>query len=501
MAKLEIMKWTEKDTAEVAEKGMSLQEVEDQLKKIARGPAELQIERACTSGDGIHIFDELEAERQVSRYDDRDESTTIAKFVPASGAASRMFRHLHQFLIGENTELASLFFENLSSFPFFEEIKTHFSYNFDEPLSNGQKKSVAEFLMSAEGMRFANIPKGLVTFHKEGDKVKTAFEEQLREGVHYLDGSQTLHFHFTVSPLFRSEIEKHLKAIAEKSEFQKYSFDFLLSEQEPATDTIAANTAGEPFRESSGELLFRPGGHGALLTNLEKNDADILFIKNIDNVVHSDHLELTVKWKKVLGGCLLELREKTFKLIEDLQSSVDGAEAEAEEFLRKKLGLGFELSASQVDQRKQLIHLLDRPMRVCGMVKNQGEPGGGPFWVKDEHGISRPQIVEKAQLNDTNKIHMAALESASHFNPVDLVCSLKRHDGTDFDLSEFVDHSAFFISEKSKDGRALKALELPGLWNGAMAYWNSFFVEVPLETFNPVKTVNDLLKPMHQPAR
>ena len=489
------MKWTEKDVAEVAERGKSLQEVDRQLEMIKSGPAELRIDRACTPGDGIHVFQNSEIQDKIERFENRDENISVAKFVPASGAASRMFRHLHEYLNGEESELAKEFFNHLPGFAFSAKVQENFAFDITKELTEEQKKEVAEFLMSEDGL--SNIPKGLVGFHCEGEVVKSAFEEQIAEGVEYLKGDEPLSFHFTVAPFFRSEIDNHLKAVILKPEFSDIDFDFLLSVQEPATDTIAATEDGDPFRDDDGDLLFRPGGHGALLLNLQESRADVVFVKNIDNVVHRDHLQATIKWKKALAGCLLELQETTFQLIEHLKSEKEGATESAKRFLKETLGLEFDDKVSETDQ---LISLLDRPLRVCGMVKNQGEPGGGPFWVTDDRGVSRPQIVEKAQINLENETHRQALESATHFNPVDIVCSMKRYNGEFFNLLEFVDESAFFVSEKSKDGRELKALELPGLWNGAMAHWNSFFVEVPLETFNPVKTVNDLLKPLHQPA-
>ncbi|MFZ6051983.1 DUF4301 family protein [Halocola ammonii] len=489
------MKWTENDVAQISKRGIELKDVERQLEKIKSGPKELQIERACTPGDGIRIFNADEVEGKIERFENRDSGVEVAKFVPASGAASRMFRHLHEFQNGQRSELSDQFFDNLSDFAFSGKVQENFAFDISKELTESQKKEIAQFLISEEGLRFSNIPKGLVGFHREGEIVRSAFEEQLAEGVEYLKGNEPLKFHFTVAPQFRTEIENHLRAVTLKPKFSGVDFDFSMSVQEPATDTIAASGNGEPFREESGELLFRPGGHGALLVNLQQSNADIVFVKNIDNVVHRHHLAPTVKWKKALAGCLLELQEKTFQLIDELKSEKEGAVEAANGFLKDVLGLDFE--ASETDQ---LISLLDRPLRVCGMVKNQGEPGGGPFWVKDNQGVSRPQIVEKAQINLSNRKHREALESASHFNPVDLVCSMRRYNREFFDLSSFVDESTFFVSEKSKDGTALKALELPGLWNGAMAYWNTFFVEVPLETFNPVKTVNDLLKPLHQPA-
>ncbi|MFO7719730.1 MAG: DUF4301 family protein, partial [Gillisia sp.] len=343
-----------------------------------------------------------------------------------------------------------------------------------------------------------------VPFHNYGDHVATAFEEHLFESSKYaaIDGVAKLHF--TVSEGHKEKFEAEFDAIKERMvQKTQVKFEVTYSCQNPKTDTIAVNDSNEPFRTEEGKLFFRPGGHGALIDNLNELKADVVFIKNIDNVVIEKQVEEVAKYKKVLAGKLLQLQERCFKFLKDLETKNPSETLirEISEFLKKEFFLGFKTSFGELSEEKKLQYLkekLNRPLRVCGMVKNEGEPGGGPFLVKMENGESSLQIIEGAQIDKNNPDQKRIAEHATHFNPVDIVCGLKNNEGTFFDLNEFVDPATSFTAEKDKDGKPLKALELPGLWNGAMAKWNTVFMEVPVTTFNPVKTLTDLLKPSHQ---
>lgn len=492
------MNWSEKDKVEIESHGLDIAKVERQLKRIERGPTALKIARACTVNDGVKKLSHEQADKLVSIYDKAGKNYKVCKFVPASGAATRMFKHLHSFLEGEDSELSEVFFKNLPHFPFIPELEKQFDFPLSAKLSRDQREEVVRFLISERGLNYGSMPKGLIPFHRYENESRTAFEEQLEEGLAHLPTGDSRHFHFTVAPDCESEIKRHLQQKAELMNVRDVVFEF--SRQDPATDTIAADSNNQAFRGKDDSLVFRPGGHGALIGNLQSIHADIVFIKNIDNVAHADFLPGIAYWKKVLGGLLIDILEKNHHIIELLQKMEEDAISSAQEFVQNVLGHQVDFAGTEEEQRQQFIDLLDRPLRVCGMVKNEGEPGGGPYWVRSTDGLTRPQIVEKAQIDTEDEKQRSALSSATHFNPVDLVCSLKRADGSAFDLSKFIDSDAFFVSEKSKDGRPLRALEHPGLWNGAMSGWNTVFVEVPLDSFNPVKTVNDLLKPLHQPG-
>ena len=371
-------------------------------------------------------------------------------------------------------------------------------------MADGAYKEVAANLLNAAGLNYGALPKGLLKFHKYENGTRTPLEEHLVEGALYAAGKNgKVNVHFTVSPehkdLFRALVEEKVKDYS-----SRYNVDYCVtfSEQKPSTDTIAADMDNHPFRDEKGKLLFRPGGHGALIENLNDLDADIVFIKNIDNVVPDRLKDDTVLYKKLIAGVLVTLQKQAFEYLELLDSGKYTREQVEEiiRFVQQKLFCR-RADIKDMEDGDLVLYLkkkLNRPMRVCGMVKNVGEPGGGPFLAYNADGTVSLQILESSQIDMNDPEKKAMFEKGTHFNPVDLVCALRDYKGRKFNLPDYVDKSTGFISRKSKNGKDLKALELPGLWNGAMSDWNTVFVEVPLSTFNPVKTVNDLLRPQHQ---
>ena len=436
------------------------------------------------SGDGIRVLDAAGIEQAAARYDRAKESLRVVKFVPASGAATRMFKDLFEFVReGRRTAVVGELLANRRRFAFWPELRTIIGDDADE------LRTVENIV--AEGLRYGETPKGLVSFHRYGDEVRKAVEEHLVEGAQYAAAGGEVKIHFTVSPEHLTRFEALLaeKIPGYESRFGvKYRISF--SVQDPSTDTLAVNPDCTPFRRADGRLLFRPAGHGALIGNLGKIDADIVFVKNIDNVTTDARRSDTVLYKKALAGVLLALQERIFEYLMALE--VPGAELEPiAAFIENELCVKLPKDYGTALLRQ----VLDRPIRVCGMVRNEGEPGGGPFWVAGADGLETLQIAESNQIAPEKR---ELMRSATHFNPVDLVCSFRTSKGGRFDLREFVDPATGFISRKSDGGRELLAQELPGLWNGAMARWNTVFVEVPITTFSPVKVVTDLLRPEHQ---
>ena len=444
--------FTPLDLAQLQARGISVEKAEKQLQSFTAGFPELDIVSAASVGNGILSPTEEEIDAYVKAWQDYlDEGHTVLKFVPASGAASRMFKNLFEYLEnGKKTDFIETFLSEKDNFAFGPE------------LANLDGKAAVSHLL--EDMNYGNLPKGLLLFHSYADGARTPALEHLVEGAMYASSKGEVNIHFTVShehlSLFQAHIAAH-KASYEKKLGVKYNISY--SEQKPSTDTLAANPDGTPFRTSDGKLLFRPGGHGALIENLNEQNADVIFIKNIDNVVPDRLKDDTVRYKQLLAGVLVVEQKKIFEKLQDPSIS------------------------SQERAR------LARPLRVCGVVKNTGEPGGGPFLVREEDGTTSCQILESSQISDPS-----LMQQATHFNPVDLVCATRDMEGKPYHLPDFVDEKTGFISHKSKDGKELLALELPGLWNGAMSRWNTIFVEVPISTFNPVKTVNDLLRAEHQ---
>lgn len=466
------------------EHGLTPAALETQLKNFREGFPFLPVTRAASCGDGIRVLDAAGIEQAAARYDRAKESLRVVKFVPASGAATRMFKDLFEFVReGRRTAVVGELLANRRRFAFWPELRTIIGDDADE------LRTVENIV--AEGLRYGETPKGLVSFHRYGDEVRKAVEEHLVEGAQYAAAGGEVKIHFTVSPEHLTRFEALLaeKIPGYESRFGvKYRISF--SVQDPSTDTLAVNPDCTPFRRADGRLLFRPAGHGALIGNLGKIDADIVFVKNIDNVTTDARRSDTVLYKKALAGVLLALQERIFEYLMALE--VPGAELEPiAAFIENELCVKLPKDYGTALLRQ----VLDRPIRVCGMVRNEGEPGGGPFWVAGTDGLETLQIAESNQIAPEKR---ELMRSATHFNPVDLVCSFRTSKGGRFDLREFVDPATGFISRKSDGGRELLAQELPGLWNGAMARWNTVFVEVPITTFSPVKVVTDLLRPEHQ---
>lgn len=466
------------------EHGLTPAALETQLKNFREGFPFLPVTRAASCGDGIRVLDAAGIEQAAARYDRAKESLRVVKFVPASGVATRMFKDLFEFVReGRRTAVVGELLANRRRFAFWPELRTIIGDDADE------RQTVENIV--AEGLRYGETPKGLVSFHRYGDEVRKAVEEHLVEGAQYAAAGGEVKIHFTVSPEHLTRFEALLaeKIPGYESRFGvKYRISF--SAQDPSTDTLAVNPDCTPFRRADGRLLFRPAGHGALIGNLGKIDADIVFVKNIDNVTTDARRGDTVLYKKALAGVLLALQERIFEYLMALE--VPGAELEPiAAFIENELCVKLPKDYGTALLRQ----VLDRPIRVCGMVRNEGEPGGGPFWVAGADGLETLQIAESNQIAPEKR---ELMRSATHFNPVDLVCSFRTSKGGRFDLQEFVDPATGFISRKSDGGRELLAQELPGLWNGAMARWNTVFVEVPITTFSPVKVVTDLLRPEHQ---
>ncbi|WP_088339753.1 DUF4301 family protein [Robiginitalea sediminis] len=496
-------------------RGMSPEKIQDQVETFREGIPHVHLSKAAVVTDGILRLDPGLQDHYLKRYREARTGKQVVKFIPASGAASRMFKALFHFLEHfdpgrvtletylQDPENASIkaFHSRLQEFSFYELVMGRIGGK-DLPEGHVLYRFVEE-LLSEDGLNYGFYPKGLLPFHRYGDHLATPFEEHLFEGAAYAAGEDEARLHFTISPqhqeLFREEFER-VKDSTGKATGCRFRVGF--SFQKPSTDTLAVTPENEPFRDNDGQLLFRPGGHGALIENLNEQDADILFIKNIDNVVTRGSLEEVSRWKEILGGVLLEVQEEAFRYSRMLQEgSLDhDLLVRVRTFLQEKLNVRFQPSYDSLsidDQVAVLKDKLDRPIRVCGMVKNEGEPGGGPFWITDASGNESLQIVESAQADLSDPAQERIFRESTHFNPVDLVCGVRDAYGRKFNLMNYIDTKQGFITGKTYEGRPLKALELPGLWNGAMAFWNTLFVEVPVSTFNPVKTVNDLLKPAH----
>lgn len=505
---------TEKDKALLAKKGISEEKFEHQLACFATGFPFLRLAAAASVEKGILTPNAEEEKDFLTSWENytTNEQNKVVKFVPASGAASRMFKNVFAFVDAEynepTTDFEKFFFDNIHKASYFNDLDTAcirlFDRNIDNLIVTNQQKKVAKAMLSAEGLNYGALPKGLLKFHRYPEGSRTPLEEHLVEGALYArEKNNTVNVHFTVSPEHRSLFEALVKEVVPTYEAKfgvKYHVTF--SEQKPSTDTVAANPDNTPFRTKDGNLLFRPGGHGALIENLNDIDADVVFIKNIDNVVPDRLKEDTVRYKKLLAGVLVKLQAQAFAYLRKLDSGKYTMDELREmlQFVQKKL-FTKNPDTKMLEDTEMAIYLhkkLNRPMRVCGMVRNVGEPGGGPFLAYNADGTISLQILESSQIdmNDPEKKEM--FEKGTHFNPVDLVCAIKDYKGQAFHLPDYVDPQTGFISHKSKDGKELKALELPGLWNGAMSDWNTVFVEVPLSTFNPVKTVNDLYREQHQ---
>lgn len=511
-----MIKLSPKDLEQLDSKGISMEKVVRQITTFSEGIPFVRLKKAAVVGNGIIRFSEKEQKELIQYFEDHRGSLDLLKFVPASGAASRMFKAMFNFLDAYDPSEESLsdyiertgdkdakaFAAQMTKFPFYgvvmERIKGKAGSK-DEEIYLFAKEMLVE-----EGLNYGFYPKGLLPFHNNGFGSATPFEEHLKEAALYAKTDGKAHLHFTVSEqhddMFKKEETKVVPKISKSTDTQ---FEISYSNQKPSTDTIAVDMENRPFKNGDGSILFRPGGHGALIENLNDQDADIIFIKNIDNVVVDKNLREVSNSKKMLAGALKKVQDKAFAyaaLLDKGDVSVDKAD-EIKTFLEKNLNVRMPNNYEELDvdeQRAVLKDKINRPVRICGMVKNEGEPGGGPFWIQDSQGNISLQIIESAQIDLDDPEQAAILKNSTHFNPVDLVCGVRNYKGQKFDLLDFVDEKQGFITGKTMEGKELKALELPGLWNGGMAFWNTIFVEVPLVTFNPVKTVNDLLKPSHQ---
>ena len=514
------MNFSASDIKHIESLGLSVSEVNKQLNSYKFESSYVNLKSSATIGDGIIQLSDVELDRFIQYFEDEKSVLSIVKFIPASGAASRMFKILHEFLdnydpqketinsyINKNkmTELF-LFFVTIEKLPFHDlavdKMRTLIA---DYDLLNLDQKRLlfVKTLLEESYLNYSNIPKGLLPFHKYKNHTSTAFEEHLFEAAKYasVNGKATLHF--TITKMHLEQFESKLAAIQKSVESKtNTSFEITFSNQESTTDVLAVDLKNQPFRLNK-KLLFRPSGHGALIKNLNQMDADIVFVKNVDNVVVNKYLDEIARYKKVLAGLLLNIQKQAFAYAKALESK-DISKDEIVEivgFLTQKLNIKISSQFEKYANKYKIEFLkskINRPIRVCGMVKNESEPGGGPFWVKHDNGDVSLQIVEASQVDVNLKNQKSILTNATHFNPVDIICGVKNYKGQAYDLEQFIDSKAYFVTTKTKYGRKLKTLERPGLWNGGMGDWNTIFVEVPIITFNPVKSVNDLLKFTHQ---
>lgn len=483
---------TQEDAETLSNKGLTEDSIQSQIETFKKGFPFAKLTAPALINDGI--FQVQNHSVLIEKYD--KSNVSAVKFIPASGAASRMFKTLFEFLSSDQGLFEDMpvfrFFKELERFAFYTGLKNKFyelyGYTIEEAHLKKEYRKILKTLLNENGLNYGNLPKGLLDFHEYEEEIRKPAKEHLVEGIEYAQKAGKVNLHFTVSPEHKNLFQDYLDTCIPSLNNIDVQCDYSI--QDPATDTIAVTLENEPYR-NQGKLFFRPAGHGALLQNLDTLKEEIIFIKNIDNVVPDRLKEETIKYKKILAGLLLHYREKVFDLLRRNDDGEDISE-EGEELL-SHLGLKGDLSKAEV------IRMLNRPIRVCGMVKNQGEPGGGPFWVKNNKGYETLQIVESVQVDHQDSEQENIFKSSSHFNPVDLVCSTYDYRGNKFDLMQFRDMQTGIITEKTVGADKVKAMELPGLWNGSMADWNTVFVEVPLITFNPVKTVMDLLRPEHQP--
>ncbi|MBL7032531.1 MAG: DUF4301 family protein [Candidatus Delongbacteria bacterium] len=518
------MEFSSTDLQQMAACGIAVEAVKEQLQRFQQGVPPIRIERPCTIDDGIRQLDTPEIHRLRQRFQTALNRGRVTKMVPASGAATRMFQALltvlerndlpevndlrQQAHINQQVRDTLTFLENLEQFPFqtkLARLAQARGTDLKTELAAGVYREVLQDLLTTRGMDCVRLPKAVLPFHSYKDYTRTAVEEHLQEAQQYAcDREGRLRLHLTISDESRAAVEGLLARAAASQLPASLVLEITCSDQHTSTDTIAVDSDNYPLRDDQGRLVFRPGGHGALLENLQELGGDVIFVKNIDNVAHDRHLALTVEYKQALGGLLLELQDQLFAWLQEMTTTAISPDSLGEMllFVQQELGLqppGDVLEATAAVQLPWMIARLNRPLRICGVVRNEGEPGGGPFWVRDDAGMETKQLVELGQVDVSDPDQQELVNGATHFSPVDLVCGVRDFRGDPFDLHQFRDPASGMISEKSYQGRQLKALELPGLWNGGMAYWNTVFVEVPPLTFNPVKSVLDLLRPPHQP--
>lgn len=496
------MHFTKEDEIDLAKRGLTTADVANVIYQFSHQTQPIVLERPCTSSDGILSLNTSQSHKFLDFFEKESPKISMIKFVPASGAASRMFKHLYSYSPENVGTLEEEFIVNFDLFPFYPILKRNLekeNLSLEKLIENNEWSTIFNRILFSPGLEYSKFPKGLIPFHRYPFEIRTAFEEHIHEAIDYgREADGTCRIHFTLAPHQIDEVMKFLTDQVKAFPYENFILQHSL--QEEKTDTPAIDKDNNPVRDSEGKIIFRPAGHGALIHNLESLDADLIFIKNIDNVTTSDQKTDSIFFKKILAGLLLFLKAETDKHLNKLSEEGFSSVGPALEFIQNWFQPGTPFGMNEEQLKMYAIHQLDRPIRVCGMVRNEGEPGGGPFWVKSKDGLLSKQIVEKSQVDLHDIAQSRILAGSTHFNPVDIVCTIKRRDGSKYRLSDFVDHSTGFISEKFTDGKVIRALELPGLWNGSMALWNTVFIEVPNTTFNPVKTVNDLLRPGHQVA-
>ena len=503
----------EKDLQPLENKGITADKLEAQIKRFEKGFPQLRIHSVATVGNGIMRLNEKDINHYIKLWrQSQQDGVTIEKFVPASGAASRMFKTMFAFMTSgrtaPETDFEKQYFDNINHFAFFSSLNKScellYKDSIPQLIQNGKYVEIVKAMLEKEGLNYGFLPKALLLFHKaSGGDVHTSLEEHLEEGAQYAaNGKREVNIHFTVSPEHRKEFDKLLKSkLSMMEQVWGVKYNVTMSEQKQSTDTVAVNLDNTPYRDGDGNLFFRPAGHGALLENLNEREADVVFVKNIDNVVPLRLRNATVRYKKAIGGYLIDVQRAIAKHLLTLDKGANANELKSIlKFVENRLCTRNE-ATDGMDEKQLTEYLrgkLNRPIRVCGMVLNEGEPGGGPYLAYNADGSYSLQILEAAQIDQNDPAAARLMKSGTHFNPVDLVCYIKDYEGKKFDLKQFVDQETGLISMKSTGGVDIKALELPGLWNGSMSDWNTIFVEVPIETFNPVQTVNDLLRPQHQ---
>lgn len=503
------MKLNTADLELLAQKNISKETLEQQIETFKSGVPFVNIIDSATIDNGIHTISDANQKMYINYYD--SSKAKVVKFTPASGAATRMFKAVHAFfntvamreedikaaLTKEEFSLLNNLFVGLENLAYYHQAldKAQELYpDFNNQSAVVQKALVLKASIEKNGLNIGELPKGLIPFHKYKDSSYSPFQEHLDEAKHYASKDGKAFLNFSISEHHEEKFKSELKTYLDRNSSSDITYNVAFSFQKSSTDTIAVNLDNSPYRNKEGNLEFRPGGHGALIYNLNQIDADVIFIKNIDNVSkRAQDKKDTIEYKKILAGILLSIQDKIFDFQKKLEdSSNEALIEECRTFMKENLNIKNPSRTS-----KEIIEELRKPIRLCGMVKNDGDPGGGPFWIKDKGKVSL-QIVETSQIDVSKKDQKLILDHATHFNPVDLVCGVKDYQGEKFNLEHHINPKRGFISQKSIEGDEIKALELPGLWNGAMEFWHSIFVEVPKSTFNPVKTVADLLKPAHQ---
>jgi len=505
--------FSEEDLRAITDRGMDIAVVLRQLEIFRRGVEPIKLVRPARTGDGIVQVMPSERDTLVSLHNQAAMKGRTLKFVPASGVASRLFRNwqsccrLGRF---DSEEGSAKFLQNIVKFAFYDDLKAVMALhgqNVESYIRDKRCADILEYILTRKGLNYTWLPKALLKFHIYPGRSRTALEEHLAEAALYIrDAQSTCRIHFTISKEHESQFKELLHRVrADYENLYGVRYEISVTTQLPSTDTIAMDADNKPFRNRNGDILFRPGGHGALLQNLNAVGGDIIFLKNIDNVVPDRLKDVTALYKKVLGGYLVQLQNEVFRILNLFSGGeVDDAQlSRIIRFCRERLLLSFPdgfMDHSASTKKEYIFQKLNRPIRICGMVKNEGEPGGGPFWVEEKDGTRSLQIVEESQIDPDSREQKEIWRSSTHFNPVDLVCGVRNYRGERFDLHHYADRDAVLISKKAYENGEIKALELPGLWNGSMTFWNTVFVEVPLETFNPVKTVDDLLRKSHLPS-